>query len=539
MKYFIPYLLLTAIFVLFNGCSTTKTEQSMPNILPKPQSLQITNKSLKLSSPIKLYANNQFELAANILSSFIAKGSSMEVKFVDQLEDATIILDYDEEIQDSEEYSLDINENRIKILSKTNSGAFYGIQTLRQMLPVSFESGNYSDNIVKLPCMIINDKPRFSYRGMHLDVSRHFFKVEEVKKYIDYLAMLKFNTFHWHLTDDQGWRIEIKKYPKLTSIGGFRDETLIGHYSAEPEQYDGQKYGGYYTQEEIKDVVAYATKRSITVIPEIEMPGHSLAALSAYPEFGCVGNQYKSATKWGIFDDVYCSKDTTFTFLQDILDEVITLFPSTYIHIGGDEAPKKRWEKCNECQSVMKREGIKNEHELQSYFITKIEKYLNSKGRQIIGWDEILEGGLAPNATVMSWRGDEGAIQAAKQRHNVILTPNTHVYFDYYQSEDKENEPLAIGGFLPLEKVYSFNPISEELSIEESKYVLGGQANIWTEYIPDFEQVEYMFFPRAIALSEVLWTSGKLDYKDFINRLSVFEERLDTLKINHFTNYKE
>ncbi|MDU8886039.1 beta-N-acetylhexosaminidase [Yeosuana sp. MJ-SS3] len=511
----------------------------MPNILPKPQSQQIINKSLELSSPIKLYANNEFDLAADFLTSFITSGSGMEVMFVDQLKDATIILKYDEGIENREEYVLDINENRIKILSKTNNGAFYGVQSLRQMLPFSFESGNYSEKKVELPCVVINDKPRFSYRGMHLDVSRHFFKVEEVKKYIDHLAMLKFNTFHWHLTDDQGWRIEIKKYPKLTTTGGFRDETLIGHYSQEPEQYDGQKYGGYYTQEEIKDVVAYATKRSITVIPEIEMPGHSLAALSAYPEYGCVGNQYKSATKWGIFDDIYCSKDSTFTFLEDILDEVIALFPSTYIHIGGDEAPKKRWEKCNECQSVMNREGIKNEHELQSYFITKIEKYLNGKGRQIIGWDEILEGGLAPNATVMSWRGDEGAIQAAKQHHNVILTPNSHVYFDYYQSDDKDNEPLAIGGYLPLEKVYNFNPISKELSIEESKYVLGGQANIWTEYIPDFKQVEYMFFPRAIALSEVLWTYDNLEYKDFIYRLSIFEDRLDTLKINHFTKYKD
>ena len=269
------------------------------------------------------------------------------------------------------------------------------------------------------------------------------------------------------------------------------------------------------------------------------MPGHSLAALSAYPEYGCVGNHYKSATKWGIFDDIYCSKDSTFIFLQDILDEVIALFPSTYIHIGGDEAPKKRWEKCSECQSVMKREGIKDEHELQSYFITKIEKYLNSKGRQIIGWDEILEGGLAPNATVMSWQGEEGAIQAAKLHHNVILTPLTYVYFDYYQSEDKEDEPLAIGGFIPLEKVYAFNPICEDLSVEESKYVLGGQANLWTEYIPDFKKIEYMFFPRAVALSEVLWTSGNLEYIDFIDRLSIFENRLDTLKINHFTKYKK
>ncbi len=374
---------------------------------------------------------------------------------------------------------------------------------------------------------------------MHLDVGRHFFSVDFIKKYIDMMSMLKMNTFHWHLTEDQGWRIEIKKYPKLNEIAAFRKETLIGHYSDQPHQFDGKKYGGYYTQEQIKDIVAYAAKRQIDVIPEIEMPGHSVAAISAYPELGCTGKQIDVATKWGVFDDIYCTKESTFNFLEDVLDEVMALFPSKYIHIGGDEAPKTNWKSCPNCQKLIKKENLKDEHGLQSYFITRMEKYINAKGKQIIGWDEILEGGLAPNATVMSWRGINGAVTAAKQHHDVILTPGSHCYFDHYQSTN-ENEPVAIGGFLPLEKVYSFNPIPEELTAEESKYVLGAQGNVWTEYMQTEDKVEYMLFPRIVALSEVVWAKPEnKNYESFKSRLIQYQKRLDLLDVNYANHLYE
>jgi hexosaminidase len=357
--------------------------------------------------------------------------------------------------------------------------------------------------------------------------------------------MLKINTFHWHLTDDQGWRIEIKKYPKLQEVSAYRSETLIGHYSDQPHKFDGKRYGGYYTQEEVKAIVAYAESRFVNVIPEIEMPGHSQAVIAAYPELGCVSTgsttpkEIEVATKWGVFEEVYCTKEETFSFLEDVLDEVMTLFPSKYIHIGGDEAPKTNWKSCSKCQQRIQDEGLKSEYELQSYLISRIEKYLNAKGRQIIGWDEILEGGLAPNATVMSWRGTNGAIESAKQKHNVIMTPTSHCYFDYYQSTN-EDEPISIGGFLPLEKVFSFNPIPQELTAEEAQYIIGVQGNVWTEYMPTEEQVEYMVFPRILAISEVAWsTQDKRDFKGFVNRVEHFNQRLEALDINYANHLYE
>jgi len=407
------------------------------------------------------------------------------------------------------------------------------------MLPIELETGNYTKNKLSIPTQTIVDNPEFSYRGMHLDVARHMFSVDFIKKYIDMLALLKLNTFHWHLTEDQGWRIEIESYPKLNEIASYRKETLVGHYNDQPHQFDGKRYGGFYTKEEIKDVVAYAKERFVTVIPEIEMPGHAQAAIAAYPELGCTGNSVEVATKWGIFDHIYCTKENTFTFLETVLDEVLELFPSKYIHIGGDEAPKSNWKTCNDCQKRIKQEGLADEHELQSYFINRMETYLNSKGRQIIGWDEILEGGLAPNATVMSWRGIEGGIEAAKAKHHVIMTPTSNLYFDYYQSNNP-NEPLAIGGFLPLEKVYNYNPIPEELTQDEAQYILGAQGNIWTEYMPTSTQVEYMAFPRITALSEVVWTKEtEKDYVDFIKRLEHFNTRLDALNINYANHLYE
>jgi hexosaminidase len=373
---------------------------------------------------------------------------------------------------------------------------------------------------------------------MHLDVGRHLFSVEFIKKYIDALAMLKFNTFHWHLTEDQGWRIEIKKYPKLNTIAAYRDSTLAGHYTDRPRKYDKTRYGGYYTQEQVKDIVNYALEREITIIPEIEMPGHSKAAIAAYPELGCTGENVNVATLWGVFEDIYCSKEETFNFLEDVIDEVAELFPGEYIHIGGDEAPKTNWEKCKNCQSVIKRENLKDEHELQSYFITRMEKYINSKGKKIIGWDEILEGGLAPNATVMSWRGTSGGIKAANMKHDVIMTPNATCYLDHYQSKDT-NEPLAIGGYTPLEEIFNYEPIPEELDSESSKYIIGAQGNVWTEYMSTSEYVEYMVFPRIFALSEVVWSKNKSNFEEFTSRVTSFFDRLDKLNINYSTHLEK
>jgi hexosaminidase len=392
-------------------------------------------------------------------------------------------------------YTLNIQSDLIEM-------SYHGVEGLRNAHSTLFQL--YELNQGKFPICQIADEPRFSYRGMHLDVGRHLFPLADIKKYIDYLAFYKYNTFHWHLTEDQGWRIEIKKYPELHEVGGFRIETLIGHYSDQPHQFDGKRYGGYYSQEEAKEIVAYAAARGISVIPEIELPGHSLAALSAYPELGCEDKVYEAATKWGVFSDVFCPTEYTFEFLQGVFDEIMDIFPSPYIHIGGDECPKTAWKKSAFCQELIEQHGLKDEHGLQSYFIQRIEKYLNSKGRKIIGWDEILEGGLAPNATVMSWRGEKGGIEAANANHQVIMTPTTHCYFDYYQS-DHPDEPLAIGGLLPYDKVYHYEIIPKELPADKHHFVLGGQGNIWTEYMPTFEKVEYMGLTRMAALSETVW----------------------------------
>ncbi len=438
-----------------------------------------------------------------------------------------------------EGYSLKIGPSGIYISAANEQGIFYAFQTLRQIMRMdALPDAKGEQRTWMLPAVDINDYPQYSYRGLHLDVCRHFMPVDFVKKYIDLLAYYKMNRFHWHLTDDQGWRIEIKRYPKLQEVAAWRDQTLIGHYKETPDRYDGTRYGGYYTQEEIKAVVAYAMERGVTIIPEIEMPGHAQAALAAYPELGCTPGPFNVAQTWGVFDDVFCPNEETFTFLQNVLDEVMALFPSPYIHIGGDECPKTRWKESAFCQDLMKREGLKDEHELQSYFVRRIEQYINSKGRNIIGWDEILEGGLAPNATVMSWRGMSGGIEAAQSGHDVIMTPGTHCYLDHYQA-DPAFEPLAIGGLTTLEKVYSFNPIPSKLNAEEAKHILGAQGNLWTEYIDSPGKAEYMAYPRAIALAEVLWTPAiRKDWKGFVQRLNAHLERLDGMKVNYARRLK-
>ncbi len=425
-------------------------------------------------------------------------------------------------------YSIDIRESVITISYSNEASCFYAINSFLQLIQKN-DVGYY------INLGFLMDYPKFEWRGLHLDVSRHFYSVDEVKHFIDLMALYKFNTFHWHLTDDQGWRIEIKQFPKLTEIGAWRDSTLIGHYNEEPRKYEHKRVGGFYTQEQIKDVVAYAQKRFISVIPEIEMPGHSRAALAAYPEYSCTGIKQGVPGIWGIFDDIYCSKPETISFLQKILDEVIPLFPSPYVHIGGDEAPKTRWHTCPRCQKVIKENGLKDEHELQSYFIRQMDVYLTAKGKKLIGWDEILEGGLSPNATVMSWRGSDGGIEAAKQNHDVVMSPNGYCYFDHYQSGNT-GEPLAIGGFLPLEKVYQFNPVPEQLSADQRRHILGGQANLWTEYISTMEKLEYMTYPRALALSQSLWCDNtkKPDYETFKKIFIKYQMPfLDRYKVNY------
>ncbi|SHM06050.1 beta-N-acetylhexosaminidase [Chryseobacterium polytrichastri] len=499
--------------------------QTQLNLIPYPQTLQLNagnftiSDILILSNELPKEETDYFKKKLDANIKFQHSGKSDAQLVYSQLPKSN------NSQQNNEFYTLEVLPKQILIKSYTKQGYFLALQTLIQLI----ES---NQNNKKIPCLKIEDQPKFAWRGMHLDVCRHFFTVNEVKQYIDYLAMYKLNTFHWHLTDDQGWRIEIKKYPKLTEIGSKRKESMIGAYV--DNTFDGKPYGPYfYTQEQIKEVVKYATERHITVVPEIEMPGHALAALSAYPELACTKGPFESATKWGVFDDVFCPKEETFTFLENVLDEVMSLFPSQYIHIGGDECPKTRWKECAHCQELIKKNNLKDEHGLQSYFIHRIEKYVNSKGRKIIGWDEILEGGLAPNAAVMSWTGVNGGIEAAKSKHFAVMTPGSFCYFDHYQG-DPQSEPNAFGGFTPLDKVYSYNPIPSELNAEEAKYILGVQANLWTEYILDFKQVQYMIFPRLMALSEVGWgTSDQKKYKEFEGRVINQFKVLDKMNVNY------
>jgi hexosaminidase len=434
-----------------------------------------------------------------------------------------------------EGYQLKISPERISIESESTKGLFYATQTLLQLMPNEILSGQKIEAPnLKVPACDIQDRPRFAYRGLHLDVARHFYPVSFIKKYINLMAMHKMNYFHWHLTDDQGWRIEIKKYPKLTQVGAKRKETSLGHYDENfPMKFDGKAYGGYYTQEEIKDIVRYAQARFISIIPEIEMPGHASAALAAYPEYGCGTEPYQVKTQWGVFEDIFCPTDKTFKFLEEVLTEVFALFPGKYIHIGGDECPKEAWKESKVCQDIIKKNKLKDEAELQSFFIKRMEKFVNAKGKVLVGWDEILEGGLAPNATVMSWRGTQGSIEAAKLNHDVIMTPTDFCYFDYYQT-NPDHEPIAAGGYLPLEKVYNYEPVPSDLTEAQAKRILGAQGNVWSEYLQLPEDVEYMAFPRATALAEVLWAQpGTRNFEDFLVRLKSHQKRLDALKVNY------
>ena len=523
----LTHMLLAGTLVL--ACSSCGVETTANyQVIPLPQEVALSQESpfnLNDGTIIAYPEHNELlKRNAEFLAEYISQstGRTLQTEALAPGSEApkgAITLGLDPAIGNREGYVLTVKADRVTLNGQTENGVFYGIQTLRKSIPAETKATS-----ILLPAGSIQDEPRFSYRGMHLDVGRHFFPIEFVKKYIDLLALHNMNTFHWHLTEDQGWRIEIKKYPKLTEIGAWRDRTVIGRNT---EEYDNTRYGGFYTQEQAKEIVKYAGERYITVIPEVDLPGHMLAALAAYPEMGCTGGPYEVCPRWGVFEDVLCiGNEKSMQFLEDVMAEIIDIFPSKYIHIGGDEAPRTRWEKCPKCQARIRTEKLKAdknhtaEDRLQSYCMTRIEKLLNSKGRQIIGWDEILEGDVAPNATVMSWRGSAGGIKAAQLGHDVIMTPNDYCYFDYYQSEDTRHEPFAIGGFVPLEKVYSLNPTAS-LTEEQAKHILGTQANLWTEYIPTSEQVEYMVLPRMAALAEVQWTQlEKKDYTNFTTRLA-------------------
>ena len=508
------------------------------NIIPRPQQMNVSNDApftLNAKTVITLGTNSQdMKRNANMLASYIGEATGIRPAIGKSKNGAAIVLTIDKTIANAEGYKLDADAKQIRIAGASAAGVFYGIQTLRKSLPLV----NGKASKVSIPAVHIADAPRFAYRGTHLDVSRHFVTVDSVRQFIDMLALHNINRFHWHLTDDQGWRIEIKKYPLLTQIGSKRAQTVIGHNSG---KYDGKPYGGFYTQQQIRDIVKYAADRYITIVPEIDLPGHMQAALAAYPDMGCTGGPYEVWQKWGVSDNVLCAgNDKTLTFIDNVLKEITQLFPSKYIHVGGDECPKTQWQKCPKCQARIKalnleaKDGHSAEERLQSYIITHASNYLKSLGRNTIGWDEILEGGLAEGATVMSWRGESGGIAAAKQHHDVVMTPNSYLYFDYYQSLDKDNEPLAIGGYLPLETVYSYEPMPKELTADEARHIIGVQANIWTEYMPTFKQMQYMALPRLAALSEVQWSQPALkDYNSFTNRLTEFTHLYDRLGYNY------
>jgi len=510
--------------LLMTACSNQPTTVANYEVVPMPLEINTTQQaSFLLKSGVTVYypaGNEKMQRNAEFLASYVKAQTGIELQVqAGEGGKGGIVLQLGLTNDNPEAYQLKVDASQVVISSPSEAGVFYGIQTLRKAVDVA-EGSN-----VELPAVEIKDQPRFGYRGMMLDVGRHFFSIDEIKTYIDMMALHNINRFHWHLSEDQGWRIEIKKYPKLTEIGSMRKETVIGHNSG---KYDGKPYGGFYTQEQAKEIVAYAAERYITVIPEIDLPGHMQAALAAYPELGCTGGPYEVWTQWGVSDNVLCAgNDQTIQFIKDVLAEIVEIFPSEYIHVGGDECPKVKWSTCPKCQARIKALGLKSdnkhtkEERLQSYVIHEAEEFLNSKGRKMIGWDETLEGGLAPNATVMSWRGEAGGIEAAKQHHDVVMTPNTYLYFDYYQSKDTETEPMAIGGYLPIERVYSYEPMPKSLSPEEQKYIVGVQANLWTEYIPDFKQVQYMVLPRMAALSESQWCAPeKKNYEAFLQRVS-------------------
>ena len=522
-----------SFFLLFLFTGNVKGQKVDYQIVPLPKEIKggttgntpfVLMQSTRIVYPKH---NKQMQRNAEFLSEYVKDVTGYGLKIgTRKIKSPAISLTLGLQSSNPEAYSINISEAGIQIQGASEAGVFYGIQALRKSMPI----GKYAQ--IEFPSVEINDYPEFGYRGALLDISRHFFTKEEVKEYIDMMALHNMNRFHWHLTDDQGWRIEIKKYPELTSIGSQRKESQNGYYENHERvlKFDGIPHGGFFTQDDIKEVVAYASERYITIIPEIDLPGHMVSALASYPELGCTGGPYNVWTHWGISEDVLCAgNEKTYQFLTDVFDEIMELFPSTYIHIGGDECPKTRWAQCPKCQAKIKAEGIKSddkhskEEYLQSYVMKYMSDYLSEHGRKIIGWDEILEGEAAPGATIMSWRGEAGGIEAARLGHDVIMVPNNYLYLDYYQSKDYESEPYyAIGGYNPVDKIYNYNPLPASLNETEKAHIIGVQANLWTEYIKDFKQVEYMILPRWGAVAEIQWTGGAKDYPAFLKRLDKF-----------------
>lgn len=537
----IPSGVLVVAALLLVGCGTARTAPApLPSggpryaVVPMPAHLVPGSGEFRLDTETRILISERDSALLRPLASVLAvplrAASHLPLPIVsaatsDAPANAILIRLSTEPTTGDESYRLVVSERGATLSAASAAGIVNGIATLRQLLPPALDRG-------AMPAVEIIDAPRFRYRGILLDVARYYFPPEFLTKLVDMLAMYKFNMLQLHLTDDQGWRVEIKKYPRLTQIGAWRKETILGQHF-DPYVGDGKPHGGFYTQEQIRALVAYAAARHVTIVPEIEMPGHAGAALAAYPELSCTGGPFEVSTVWGVHEDIFCPSERTFAFLEDVLTEVMQLFPSEYIHVGGDEVPKTRWKASPVAQELIRREGLKNEDELQSYFIKRIERFLSAHGRKLIGWDEILEGGIAPEATVMSWRGIQGGIAAAQQGHDVIMTPTDHAYLDQYQGDPK-TEPLAIGGFLPLDSVYAWEPVPDTLTSAQSAHVIGAQGNLWSEYVPTSTQAEYMLFPRMLAMAEVFWSPKQTrNWDSFLARVPAQLARLDALGVNY------
>ncbi|MBO5816078.1 MAG: family 20 glycosylhydrolase, partial [Bacteroidales bacterium] len=535
---------LAAIAAAVISCSTAVEEHI--SVVPYPNEVTVKNGTFDAAGADIRFSADLDQASQNVIRTFadqlaLVTGQASTLNGTGASTSFNFIC---EASMPEEAYTLNINNKTATVKASSLRGFNYAIQTIKQMLPAEiFGKAEAADKDWALQCVEIKDEPRFGYRGMHMDVSRHFFDMDMVKKYLDVMEIHKLNTLHWHLTDDQGWRVEIKQYPLLTEIGSIRKETLVGHLHRGEGVYDGTRYGEgcWFSQEQVKEIIDYAAAKGIEIIPEIDLPGHMLAALAAYPQYGCTGGPYDVWGRWGIADDVLCAgNEETMVFLENILAEIAALFPSEYVHIGGDECPKVRWEKCRHCQAKIRKLGLKDEgkykaeHYLQSYVMERMTNFLSAKGKKVIGWDEILEGSVAKDAIVMSWRGTSGGIQAAKMGHDVIMTPNTYYYIDYYQSLDIENEPLGIGGYLPVEKCYSYEPYAEEMSEAETQHILGVQANLWTEYIATNSHLEYMLLPRLAALSEVQWCNAdRKCWNRFLDAADNFCAIYDTMGYNY------
>lgn len=535
---------------LFSACTKTMPVASY-DIIPQPKEIHENrerDKPFTLQPETTVYYQEDLQREAQFLSEYVNDilHFQMETKPWQGQSDGIVLKLDPEDFEQSEAYEINITSKQVLVTGADAAGVFYAVQTLRKSLPVSpIDSCQHTDqrrndmgvSNCQLPCGTIRDYPNFAYRGMHLDPCRHFMDLDSVKIYLDMMALHNMNQFHFHLSEDQGWRIEIKKYPELTEIGAYRDGTVIGHNG---NLYDSIRHGGFYTQDELRDLIQYAAERHINIIPEIDLPGHMQAALATYPQLGCTGGPYEVWKRWGVSEEVLCAgNEETMQFVEDVLNEVMDVFPSPYIHIGGDECPKVRWEKCPKCQAKIKELGLKSdgkfkaEDYLQSYVMNRMAKVVEARGRRVIGWDEILEGNVSETAIIMSWRGTEGGIEAAQKGHDVIMAPSSYLYFDYYQSEDIANEPSCIGGYLPVERVFEFQPLPKELSAEQQKHIVGVQANIWTEYISHFWHVQYMALPRMDALAEIQWNNPQdRDFKAFVERCRHMAQLYD---LYHYT----